>query len=182
MLFRSCIISYTMENKNKILEKIFDRPTYKFHLRELARVTKLNPNTVSSLISLLVKESLVKKEKRKHLIEVFFNFGNPSAIWVKKLFNLNRLQKSGIIDFLVDKYNPSSISLIGSYSRGEDYEISDIDIVVISNNKSTFDLAFFEKKLKRKIHLIVSSNRDFSKEFNNNLINGIVLWGVLSND
>lgn len=53
----------------------------------------------------------------------------------KRLFNLSEIYKSGIIDFLIKEYSPNSISLIGNYSRGEDIEKSDVDIVVISDKK-----------------------------------------------
>lgn len=165
-------------NQDKILREFFGKPTYKFHIRELARITKLNPNTVMNIIKNLEKENLIKKESKKHLVELFLNLENKKTIWEKKLFNLNEIYSSGIIDFLINQYSPKLISLIGSYSRGEDIEKSDIDIVVISNNSNSVDIRKFEKILGKKIHLIVLKN-NIPNEFFNNLINGIVLYGYL---
>ena len=90
-----------------------------------------------------------------------------------------RIYSSGIIEFLVNKYSPSSISVLGSYSKGEDVEKSDVDIAVITNNKEQADLEKFEKKLNRKVHLLLFETKKTSEEFFNNLINGIIFYGVL---
>ena len=80
---------------------------------------------------------------------------------------------------MISEYSPKFISLIGSYSRGEDIENSDIDIIIDSGKKKVIDLRNFEKKFGRKIHLIIMPQK-VSDEFFNNLINGIVVYGVLS--
>jgi predicted nucleotidyltransferase len=131
------------------------------------------------LVNLFEKEGIVKKIVKKNKSEVYLNLDNKSTIWKKRMFNLAQIYDSGIVDFLAEKYSPLSISVIGSYSRGEDIEKSDIDIVIITNKKETMYLAKFEKLLHRRIHLIVAKRKDLSEEFFNNLINGIVLYGAL---
>ena len=48
-------------NKNKVLEVFFKKPTEAFHVRELARLTNLNPNTMLKLMKNL-------KGKRESII------------------------------------------------------------------------------------------------------------------
>ena len=48
-------------NYNKILRELFNKPTYLFHARELARITGLNPNTITNITNKLEKEGLLKK-------------------------------------------------------------------------------------------------------------------------
>ncbi len=164
-----------MNNKNKVLKELFLNPTHKFHLRELARETNLNPNTISNITDKLQKKGLITKIKHKNILEISLDLENKKTLIKKRIFNLSQIYASGVIDFLVDEYSPSSITLIGSYSRGEDIETSDIDIVVISGKKKVVDMVKFEKKLHRKIHLLLP--KTMSEEFFNNLINGIVIYG-----
>ena len=166
-------------NKEKVLKELFIRPTYIFHIRELARLTKLNPNTVTNIIKALEKEGVVRKKKKKHIVEVILNIENKKTVWRKRIFNIAQLYNSGIVEFLAEKYSPASISLIGSYSRGEDIEKSDIDIVVITQKKETADIKKFEKTLNKSIHLLLISREKMSEEFFNNLINGVVLYGAV---
>ncbi len=166
------------KNINKILKELFDKPTYRFHIRELARLTRLNPNTILNIAKILEKQGIVKREAKKHFVEVYLNIESKEVIWKKRLFNLSQLYSSGIADFLIREYSPKSISIIGSYSRGEDLEKSDIDIAVRTNKKEIIDLEKFERILNRKIHLLILPEK-VSNEFFNNLINGILLYGYI---
>ena len=165
-------------NEEKVLKELFNKPTYRFHIRELARVAKLNPNTIINLTNQLEKEGIMQKQKKKHLVEISLNFRNPRTIQRRKFFNLLQIQNSGLIEFLVKEYSPKSITLVGSYSRGEDSEQSDIDLVINTLVKEIADLTKFEKILGRKIHLLLLAKK-ISDEFFNNLINGIVLYGAI---
>lgn len=166
---------------NRILEFLFDKPTYKFHIREMARLTGLNPNTISNNISILKKQGMIIVKKREHVLNFSANLKNKIFLRKKRISNLNKLYDLSIVDFLAENLNPDSISIIGSYSRGEDIEKSDVDIVVITKDKSkrVVDLIKFEKIIKRPIHLIITNNDEMSDEFYNNLINGVVLYGYL---
>ena len=167
-------------NEEQILKEIFAKPTYRFHIRELAKLTNLNPNTIINLSESLVKEGILIREKKKHLTEIYFNFENPKAVTKKKLFNLSKVYDSKIVDFLAKKLEPESISIMGSYSRGQDIEGSDIDVVIISKKEEYPNLSEYEKFLGRKVHLIITHYKKMSEEFYINFINGIVLYGAIT--
>jgi|TARA_Y100000310_G_C20599148_1_gene772072 predicted nucleotidyltransferase/predicted transcriptional regulator len=166
-------------NNNKILKEIYLKPSYGFHIRELARKTNLNPNTVSKICDDLKKEKIIFKEKKKNIVEVRADLESLEFIRKKRLFNLDLIYSSGLIDFLIKNYSPSAIVLIGSFSRGEDLERSDIDLVVLTNKKERKNLVKFENKLERNIQLLLSDLKNVSSEFINNVANGIVLHGYL---
>lgn len=174
-------------NKERILGIFFDHPTAKFHIRELARISGLNPNTVSSAVKPLKKENLVNIEKKRYIVEISANISSREFIRKKRVHNFSRIYDSGIVDFLEKYFSKDSapiidsISVMGSYSQGEDIEKSDIDIVVISRDKikKMPDLDKYENLLKRKIHLIVTDYNIISEEFFNNMINGMLLYGYL---
>lgn len=168
-----------MDNSNRVLRRIYENPTKKFHIRELASLTNLNPNTIINIIRNLKKEKIILKEKRKYIVEISANIENKNFITKKRVFNLSQLYDSGLVEFLANKYFPKAISVIGSYSKGEDIEKSDIDIIIVGGKEKSEDLTKFEKMLSRKIHLITTDYEKMSKEFYVNLINGVVLYGYI---
>ena len=172
-----------IDNKNKIINVLFKKPEYHFHIRELARETKLHPSTISKLTKELEDEGIVKRENYKKVLEVFCDFDSLKFKRKKQLFNIDAIYGSGLVDELISFYNhPIAIILFGSFFRGEDWSTSDIDIAVISPKDETPDLTLFENFFSRKIHLLSFPLRKVSGEFYNNLINGFVLYGFLDNE
>ena len=165
--------------KEKIISKIFEDPSKKYYVRELAREAKVNPNSVINTIKQLEKEKIIQKKTRKHIVEIFADLDNPAFLRKKRIFNLMQIYDSGIADYLIKSYNPKSIILFGSYSRGEDIKKSDIDIAVITDNEKIANLEIFEKKLSRKIHLLLLQYKKINNELYISLINGIILYGYL---
>lgn len=168
-----------MTHTEKIKEFLFEKPEIWFHIREIARALKISPNTVKSILSNLIKEKIIEKRILSNLFQVRANLDNENYKIEKKLYNLFSLYKSNLISYLDNYYSNPTIVLFGSYSRGEDISSSDIDIGIITPEKKQPSLENFERKLKRKINLFLFTKKEISKEFFTNLINGIVLKGVL---
>src|SRR3989338_4430710 len=169
-----------MKNIEKIKREIFLHPTRKYHIRELALALQLNPNTVITLSEKLAKEGIIKRKKERHVVEISADSENKAFIRKKRLWNIGQLYDSGLVDFLVGYYDsPEAVMVIGSYSRGEDIEKSDIDIVIINGKESIPETEGYERFLKRKIHLLPVRYEKVSKEFYANMINGITLHGFI---
>lgn len=166
------------ESEKKVLDVFFDNPTGEFYIREIARLTGLNPNTVINVTEKLLKDNLIKKDKKRHVVELSASI-NEKFKTKKRVRNLEKLYDSGLIDLLSSFYKPESIVVLGSYSSGEDILNSDVDLFIVSKKEGTADIRKFEKMLKRKIHILVSDYSKISEEFYTNLINGIVLYGSI---
>lgn len=165
---------------NKIITLLFERPSYRFHLREIARLAKVHPNSAKTALLKLKKEGIAKVEKMKHLTEISADLESKKFVRKKREFNFRSIYDLGIIEYLTELFDPESISVIGSYSRGEDTENSDIDIIIVKPLKKggkPAQLDEFEEKLKRKIHITISDYEEMSNEFYINLINGMLLHG-----
>lgn len=67
--------------------------------------------------------------------------------------------------------------LFGSFSRGEDTENSDIDIVVITKKGLSLNTEKYDKVLKKRVNIHEVDLIKISEEFKANLANGIVLEG-----
>ena len=169
----------TKDNSTKVLRVFFDGPEKKFHIREIARITKLSPPGVMKIIKNLVKEDLLISVKGKVVKNVAAS-KSEKFVQMKRFFNLYLLYECGIASFLRQKYEePEAIVLFGSYSKGEDISKSDIDIAVVTRKNMDLDTKKFEKFLKRKVNIHEIRIENAEKDFLNSLSNGIVLYGYL---
>lgn len=162
----------------RVLEIFFENPSREFHLRELSRLLKLSMPTIILATDILSKERLIIKTKEKVLTKLAANRENIDFTRYKRLYNLEKIYASGIIDYLLDVYNhPKNTVLFGSFSRGDDVEDSDIDIAIITKKKLSLDLSKYERILNKGISIHEVDLDKVSEEFKANLANGIVLEG-----
>ena len=162
----------------RLLEFFFQNPTGKFHLREISRLLKLSMPTVISATDFLAKKSCIIKAKKGFITEVQANRESVYFIRQKRVYNLESVYNSGIVDYLLKVYNhPKAIILFGSFSRADDTEKSDVDIAVITKKKANLNLSEYEKFLGKTISIHEVNLDKVSKEFKLNLANGILLEG-----
>ncbi len=175
-----------MDEKDKILEYFFEEPEREFHVRELAKLRKKSPTTISKYLNELKKEGILASERR--LNHLLFK-ANPTSCQFKdsKLFyNIKKIKESGILYYLNEELNhPQAIILFGSFAKSENIKRSDIDLFIVTQTKKDLDLKEFEKKLGHEIQLFMHSNQDIEKmkqkkePLLNSVINGIILEGYL---
>jgi len=169
---------------DKIIKFFILNPDKEFHIRQLSKLVKKSPTTISKYLKEQEKKGILKSDKK--LNHLFFRANSEGKKFklIKLNYNLWNLYETGLIDFLIKEFNhPKTIVLFGSYSRGEDSSNSDIDLFIVSSLKKHPSLDKFEKKLNREIQLIVKSSEEVkkmkNKELLNNVINGIILSGFL---
>ncbi|HLC87229.1 MAG TPA: nucleotidyltransferase domain-containing protein [Candidatus Nanoarchaeia archaeon] len=169
---------------DKLLKFFINEPEREFYVRELAKILKKSPTTISKFLKRYEsKKILISKRKLNHL---FFKADANSKKFkqLKLNYNLSLINESGIIDFLEDFFNyPEAIVLFGSFAKAENNKNSDIDLLVISQKKQEPSLEKFEKKLGYNIQLFIHSKEELNrlkkenKQLFNNWINGIVIYG-----
>ncbi|MBW2989649.1 nucleotidyltransferase domain-containing protein [Candidatus Woesearchaeota archaeon] len=177
-------ILFFRESSFKVAELIFNYPNRTFHIRKLAKETKQSTTAVISAIQDLHRFKIVRVDKTDLATHIKADTESDAYRFYKRVFNLYRLERYAIIDDIEEEFQAESIILFGSFSRGEDIEESDVDILIITNHEAPEDiadsLAVYEKELNRKINLhILPSLERSSKEFKNAAANGIVLRGYL---
>ena len=160
----------------KVAEQIFLRPTKEHSIRELAKLTKLSPATVSKIVKQLESEGIIQSRTIAKSKLIKADIENQNYRFYKKLHNIASLKT--LIDAL-NRKRPRAIILFGSYSRGEDTEQSDIDLTIISN-KFKIDLEPYQKQLNRKIQLFFFPTEEkIPENLKQNIINGIILAGSI---
>ena len=169
----------TKDNNLKVMEFFFKYPNKIFHIRELARLTKLSSSGIIKIIKKLKEENLLISRKTQVIEEIKPNL-EGNFLFLKRLYNIYSLNDSGLLAYLKAFYElPKAIILFGSYSLGTDIEKSDIDIAIITTNREYPDFEKFQNKLARKINLHLIDINKSSKEFKNSLANGIILEGFV---
>lgn len=166
-------------NTERILDVFFDYPAKEFHIRELARKSRISAPTVLLAVNRLLKCNIVEVRKKGNM-KIVKAAGTLEFLRAKRMGNIEHLYESGLVDYLNDLYDkPKAVILFGSFSRGDDTEKSDIDIAVITTHHKDPRLDAFEKKLNRKISVHEVDIKRMSREFYSNLINGVVMEGAI---
>ena len=167
--------------KDKIKTYYFLNPSKKLRVRQIEREVNVPLPSAIRYVKELVNERFLKKYEVANIVTFTTDRSSKYYIFEKKLFNLNSLFETDLIDYLVEELSNPIIIVFGSFSKGEDIENSDIDIYVETPSKKEISLKKFEKKLNRKIQ--VFRNKSIKKIKNedlaNNILNGIVLNGNL---
>jgi len=174
-----------METIINILKPFFNKPHEKYHIREIAKIIKINHTTIRKYLNRLTNEKILKKKIDKPYPVFCADISSKKYLNFKLFFNLEKIRISKLVERLEDVYDYPVIVLFGSYAKASDDYKSDIDIFVLTDIKHNINLKLFEKMLERNISLHIFNERKFIKaktknpELINNVCNGITLSGQL---
>jgi predicted nucleotidyltransferase len=162
---------------------IFSFPSEVFYIREIERRIGLSTTAISSGVKELERAGIVRVERTALTTDIRADLESASYQLHKRLYNIYVLHNSGLVDGLVSLFNnPEAIVVFGSFANGEDSEQSDVDILVVSSQKSDRGVgklsALYGKVIKRTINVVVLDSLVKSgPAFRNSIANGIVLHG-----
>jgi predicted nucleotidyltransferase len=171
---------------DKILKYFINEPEREFHVRELAKIIKKSPTTISKYLTQMEKENLLLS--RREFGHLLFRANNESQDFKdKKLFyNINLIRRSGLINHLESELNyPKAIVLFGSFAKAENIPSSDIDLMIVTSSKKELNLIKFENKIGHSIQLFlvnpskIEQMKKSNPQLLNNFINGFILSGYL---
>jgi len=156
---------------DKIMGLFYEFPNQRFTIRKIALKTKIPRSTVHKYLSELKKQGLIARDNQPFTSELFKT--------KKIFFYIEKIIKSGLLEYLSEELNASCIILFGSFRKGDSVKDSDVDLFVESLVKKKVDLSIFEKKLGHNIQLFVEENiNKLPDRLLNNVVNGIKLKGV----
>ncbi len=172
--------------KLRIMEILFKFPEKEFSLSELAKLSNTAKANIGSVLNDLNKFEYIEIIKLSNLWRIKAKQNSLNYIRSKIVYNLNFIYLSGLIEFLSDYFkNPKSITVFGSFRKGEDTTDSDIDIAIESEESKDYqviglkELSKFEEDIGRKIQIHLFNKQNIDIHVFNNIINGIVLEGFL---
>ena len=160
------------------LSPFFEDCYRRINVREYARIMKISPPSASKLLTALQKEGLLIKEEERNYI--FYSANRESRLFVSlsRVYWLDELERSGLLDYLENECLAKLVILFGSLSKAEVRKGSDVDLAVFGLSNS-LDLERFEKKLGREIQLFLFRKKSEikSRELLNNILNGFIVLG-----
>lgn len=171
---------------DKILKLFFEEPHKEFHVREIARILKKSPTTISKYLKEYQKKGILISEKKLGHLLFKANVEDKNFRNKKLNYNLSLLNNSGLMEFLEEWFNyPKAIVLFGSFAKSENIKKSDVDLLIISSKKEMplREIKKYESKIGHEIQLFIHSPDELkklrvkNKELFNNWINGIVIHG-----
>jgi len=175
---------YEETAKRRIAKVLFKQPEKEFSLSELAREAKVAKANIGNILRELEDGKVIIIEKLSKIWRIRANQTSTPYLRKKKVYNLEFIYNSEIIDFLADYFkNPKAIILFGSFRSGEDISTSDIDIAVESEESKILrikELKKFESIINRTIQIHLFDRNSVDANVFNNIANGIVLWGFLA--
>ncbi|MBS3124413.1 nucleotidyltransferase domain-containing protein [Candidatus Woesearchaeota archaeon] len=190
------------EGYHKIILLFYINKSAEIHLREIARKTKLNENSVSIFLSKLEKMNYLSSKKEGNLKKYRLNH-NLRTYSILTLLDIDKFQTlPNIRKEAIQRYfqklpeQPVFALLFGSTAKENYRQDSDIDILIITNNKisakeaekeadalcaikiSTFQMTWkdFQKEIKLKEDSVVQS----ALQTGYPLINHIYFYEVLN--
>lgn len=170
------------KTEEEILNFLFVHPTTSFRGRALAGRLKRPASGVIKSARNLEKRKIITISK-DFTLSIKLNRENKEIFILKKINNLKSLYESGLVSHLSDKFPGSAIIVFGSYSYGEDTEGSDIDIAILGypdRHIEHKEIIPYDKWLQRTVQLHLFENiKEIHKNLRENIINGIVLDGVI---
>ncbi len=179
---------YIQTALQKVQEVFYKFPEREFSLSDLAEEAGVAKANLGRIIVILEKYGFVKLEKLTKIWRIKANQSSWFFVKNKIIYNLNLIYQSGITEILNEIYSrPKSITLFGSFRKGEDISTSDIDVAVESDEFKEYKILSGLKELEsigktiggRKIQIHEFSRKTVDKNLFNNIANGIVLIGFL---
>tara|TARA_Y100000310_G_scaffold144893_3_gene144226 strand:- start:41766 stop:42359 length:594 start_codon:yes stop_codon:yes gene_type:complete len=165
-----------------ILQHFFKEPIRQFNVRELARILKQAPATVSKELKALAKKGILQQEKERRFHLYKANIDSEYYKDLKVYYTIRQIKETGLLEALNKFYWHPDITLFGSAARGMDTETSDIDLLLITDKTEyCHELKQFEKKLHREIQIFpVKHVKSIgNKHLVSNMMDGIPIQGQI---
>lgn len=176
----------TNEAYLKVTYFFFSYPNERIGLNDLSEALKISKTTSKRVILQLVKGGFLKKEEIGRVWRISCNLEHAYNSSRKISFNLSMILESNLIKEIHKIVNnPKTISLFGSYRKGDDTENSDIDIAVevLGNEELKMHqlgiIPKFGYRKNVKVNLHIFSRNKIDLNLFANMANGIILEGFL---
>lgn len=153
--------------RGRVLGILFSNPEHKYYLSELARLAGASVGNVQRELKRFVRDELVLYEKKGNL--VFYSLNQRHALFPEiRSLVLKTVGIEGELRALVNKRGDIRLALLyGSFARGEEKGESDIDLLIVSDqrlDKFYPVLHKLEEKFSREINPTVYSSEEFQKK------------------
>lgn len=169
-----------MESKEEqILELFFEQPTKQWHFEEILRKAKITRSKADRWLKEFINEELIKRKKEKKKMPYYIsNYESPAYKNKKKIFALNKLYETGLLNHLTSLKKADTIIIFGSFVRSDWYKESDLDIFIYGDPEG-LKIAEYELKLQREIQLFICQTKKELTKLGIGLIKNIIKGNII---
>lgn len=173
-------LDFMTQKSLQVLEFFFAHSMEEFHEREIIRKVKISKGSANRILRKLAALALLQRTQKGRMVFYRLNAGDPFVKQMKIMSNLWTLRK--FVDEI--RRRAKKIILFGSCAEGTDVRESDIDILIITDEKKSVkeSVSRFNQKSERKIAPLILDMDEFirmkreDKPLFERIDRGVVLW------
>lgn len=173
-------IDFITQKSLQVLEFFFANSMEEFHEREIIRKVKISKGSANRILRKLAEVALLERTQKGRMVFYRLNAGDSFVKQMKIMSNLWTLRE--LVSEIRGK--TKKIILFGSCAEGTDVRESDIDILIIADEKKPIkeNISRFNQKGERKIAPLILDMDEFmrmkreDKPLFERIDRGIVLW------
>jgi len=159
------------KTRKKIFQLFFSDLTKKYYLRELERILNISVGNIRRELLSLEKARLFKREKVGNQVYYSVNKESPIFEELRKIVS-KTIGAGGLIKNVLKKIKGIKFAFIfGSYAKGKENSLSDIDLMVIgklNEDELISEILKVEKQLSREVNYHIFSLTDWKKKLKEN--------------
>lgn len=169
-----------MQSKQEhVAELFFENPARQWHFEEILKEAKITRSKADRWLKKFIREGLIKRVKERSKLPYYIsNYDSPTYKNRKRIFTLNRLYESGLLNHLYSLKKARTVILFGSFSRSDWYKNSDIDIFIYGDAEG-LKIVDYELKLHRDIQLFICQNKEELTKLGSGLIRNILKGNLI---
>ncbi len=173
--------------EERVLELFMNEPTKHWHFSDIVRTSGVSINIVGKWLRRFQQSNIVKRAKPMGKMPYFTgNNENPEFKCKKKLYALQKLYETGLIQELQKLKTAKTIIIFGSYVRTDWNTDSDVDVFVYGKSKN-FKFGRFWKGLgfqgkSREIQVHTFKSKKEMKEVKSGLLKNVLRGYVVKGD
>ena len=172
-----------MSKEESVLGLFLNMPTKHWHFEEILQKALISRPQALSWLRKFVNDGLVEHIKPRGRMPYFqADFDSPAYRSRKRIFALERLQKSGFLDHLLSLPKAKTVIIFGSFVRADWYSESDIDIFIYGSDYG-LSVEGYHKLLKHDIQIFLAQNvldlEKFGPGLLRNILEGVVIKGKI---
>jgi len=174
------ILDFITPTSLKVLDHFFASPSMEYHEREVMRVTGISKGSANRILRMLAERALLERTEKGRMVFYRLNASDPFVKQMKAAENVWALRS--FVDGL--KESARKILLFGSCAEGTDSAKSDIDILILTDDKTAAKdkVSAFNRMSQRPMAPIILDMREFAtlghgdRPLYERIDRGIVLW------
>lgn len=171
-------VYYSMASQSKeesVLKLILENSPYKqWHFEEIVKSSNVTRAVASKWLKKYASSGLVRRVREEGRFP-YYIVGEKNIVYysLKRLYALEQVYNSGLIQGLLQIKKSKTIILFGSWIKGDWYKESDIDLFIFGSVEG-FDKKVYEQKLNRNLELHVFKDKESISAIKTGLIKNVV--------